>query len=243
MMEPTTKQPGTQGAGTADPGIVIRDGLGSGGKFPDTQSGVAPHAELALYEIWSPDGMGVPNQIIPLAKEPILSIPGIFKRPIVLVCLLAVLSAGTMQCDPPPPVGNPVRTIDIAALDRLMGNPDFNGLVVIMAAWCRPCREELPDLAELYAAYRDRGIRIVAVGIDSGGPREIQPLVDELKIPFPVYWAGPAATQHYRIAGIPTIMTIRGGRRLETIPGRHPRRFIEKKIEDLLERSTGVGTQ
>jgi len=35
------------------------------------------------------------------------------------------------------------------------------------ATWCVPCREEFPDLVRLEQKYRDRGVSILGVSIDS----------------------------------------------------------------------------
>ena len=47
---------------------------------------------------------------------------------------------------------------------------DFRGKVVVMniwATWCAPCVAEMPTLAKLQAAYKDRPVEVVAVSIDS----------------------------------------------------------------------------
>jgi thiol-disulfide isomerase/thioredoxin len=70
------------------------------------------------------------------------------------------------------------------ALDSLVGRPapaiafrevasgaqrriaDYRGSVVVLnlwATWCPPCREELPTLNRLQAAYRDRGVVVVTL--------------------------------------------------------------------------------
>src|SRR5262245_24408831 len=40
-------------------------------------------------------------------------------------------------------------------------------LVNFWATWCVPCREEFPDLARLEKAYRDKGVAVLGVSIDS----------------------------------------------------------------------------
>jgi len=47
---------------------------------------------------------------------------------------------------------------------------DFKGKVVVMniwATWCAPCKIEMPTLAKLQAAYKDKPVEVVAVSIDS----------------------------------------------------------------------------
>jgi thiol-disulfide isomerase/thioredoxin len=119
-------------------------------------------------------------------------------------------------------------------MTRIVARDDFSGLVVAMASWCPSCRKELPLLAELYRRHQKEGIAIVAVSVDADGPAAVQPLINTLDIPFPVYWAGPAAAGYYRLIGIPTLMVYDHGRLKEKIPGSQPLETMEAKIKDLL---------
>ncbi len=149
--------------------------------------------------------------------------------------LIAVLLlwAGLAHCSAPPPTTNPVRKIELAAFDSITSDSGFKGLVVIMAAWCPPCREELPVMAKLYEKYKSDGIQIVALSIDAEGPKALQPLINKVGVTFPVYWAGTPALQHYRISGIPLLMVYENGKLVQRLPGSHPRKTIEKIINTL----------
>lgn len=50
-----------------------------------------------------------------------------------------------------------------------MGDHLGNRPVVILfwATWCQPCQQELPFYESLYQRYRERGLRIVAISMDS----------------------------------------------------------------------------
>lgn len=39
-------------------------------------------------------------------------------------------------------------------------------LVNLWATWCKPCREEFPDLLKISAKYRDRGLKVIHVSTD-----------------------------------------------------------------------------
>lgn len=55
------------------------------------------------------------------------------------------------------------------ALDALRGKP----LVVnFWARWCGPCRKEIPDLVEMDAKYRGKGLTIVGLAIEDTDSRE-----------------------------------------------------------------------
>lgn len=55
------------------------------------------------------------------------------------------------------------------ALESLRGKP----LVVnFWARWCGPCRKEIPDLVEMNAKYRGKGLVIVGLAIEDADARE-----------------------------------------------------------------------
>lgn len=130
---------------------------------------------------------------------------------------------------------NPVRVIDVGELKRLMSESCFTGLAVVVASWCPPCKKELPILVDLYEKYRDDGIQIIGISVDADDPQAMQPLMDTLKIPFPIYWVGMEGVRAYRIAGIPTTMIIRKGQLVAARPGAQSRRQFTKIIRSLLE--------
>jgi thiol-disulfide isomerase/thioredoxin len=142
------------------------------------------------------------------------------------------VSSGQAAADVP---ANPVRPIDVSELNRQLIESHFTGLAVVMASWCPPCKKELPILADLYQKYRDDGIRIIGISVDADGPKAMQPLVDKLKIPFPIYWVGMEGAKAYRIAGVPTTMIFNQGQSVATRPGAQSRRQFTKIIRSLLE--------
>jgi thiol-disulfide isomerase/thioredoxin len=88
-----------------------------------------------------------------------------------------------------------------ASAQKLAGEVDAKGfaaavgkekgqvvLVNFWATWCVPCREEFPDLARLEKAYRDKGLAVLGISIDSA---KDLPAVDKflakVKPDFPNY--------------------------------------------------------
>lgn len=157
-------------------------------------------------------------------------------KPLILYPLLGslLLAIGTTGCSEQGSGPHTVRPIELKAMLRIVAKEDFSGLVVAMASWCPSCRKELPLLAELYRRHQEEGVEIVAVSVEADGPKAVQSLVNTLEIPFPVYWVGPAAAEHYRLIGIPTLIIYDHGRLREKIPGSQPLEALEAKIKTLL---------
>ena len=129
---------------------------------------------------------------------------------------------------------NPVQSVPIAAFDDIVRRSE-NCLVVVMAAWCHPCIEELPHLNALDRKYRPRGLKTVGISLDYAGPEAMQPIIDNLKIGFPIYWTGEAVIEKYAITKIPLLLFVRNGRILRRVHGGRDSAAIEKEIMAFLE--------
>lgn len=65
---------------------------------------------------------------------------------------------------------------------------DLEGKGVMLnfwATWCKPCEAEMPYMQELYPEYKDRGVEIVAVSLDST-ELVVDRFVDEYDLTFPI---------------------------------------------------------
>ncbi|MEO8610058.1 MAG: TlpA disulfide reductase family protein [Chloroflexota bacterium] len=77
-----------------------------------------------------------------------------------------------------------LQNIDGTTLDlrALRGLPV---LINFWATWCEPCKVEMPSLQAVYDAYKDRGLRIVAVNL--GESREaVRVWVRQMSLTFDV---------------------------------------------------------
>jgi thioredoxin-like negative regulator of GroEL len=131
--------------------------------------------------------------------------------------------------------GVTVEKISEAALDELISSDQKKMVVTFMAAWCGPCIDELPALNKLHQKYSPKGFNLIGISIDLEGPQAIQPIIDKLKIGFPVYWYGESAIQKYSVFAIPMIIWIKDGRIVERLPGRRSERELDKKIRKFLD--------
>ena len=157
------------------------------------------------------------------------------KRRSILVTVI-ILIAGFWSAGVTGTEKNTIQSLDHAGLENLMTNEATPHLIVAMAAWCGPCRKELPVLSKLFTKYQSSGLNIVGISLDLDGPGAMQPIVDKLGVNFPVYWVGEKAVKDYDIYAIPMLYLIKHGKVVEKIPGKRSEKFIEKKIEMLLQK-------
>ncbi|MBI5636460.1 MAG: TlpA family protein disulfide reductase [Nitrospinae bacterium] len=66
---------------------------------------------------------------------------------------------------------------------------DFSGKVLLLnfaSTWCVACYAEMPALNRLYAAYRGKGLAVVAVLVHDGGPAKAEKFAEKTAARFPV---------------------------------------------------------
>lgn len=77
---------------------------------------------------------------------------------------------------------------------------DYKGKVLILnfwATWCPPCRAEIPDFIEAYAANRDKGLEILGLSVDRMTPGQLLPFVSMAKINYPIALADVRIVEDY----------------------------------------------
>ena len=77
---------------------------------------------------------------------------------------------------------------------------DYKGKVLVLnfwATWCPPCRAEIPDFVEAYAANKDKGLEILGVSVDRMTADRLLPFVSKAKINYPVVLADAKIVQDY----------------------------------------------
>ncbi|MBI5895205.1 MAG: TlpA family protein disulfide reductase [Desulfobacterales bacterium] len=116
-------------------------------------------------------------------------------------------------------------------MHKIIAAKEFNGLVAVFASWCPPCRDELPDLATLYRKAKPENVQIIAVSMDKGDVDAVQRMVNELELPFPIYYVGEPLASKYKIVGVPTLMVVQQGQIVEKIPGQQSLRELAAKLK------------
>jgi cytochrome c-type biogenesis protein len=73
------------------------------------------------------------------------------------------------------------------------------------ATWCVPCREEMPGLEQLYEEYKDKGLEVIGVSVDSFGMDDrIKLFAERIGVTYPI-WHDPndAFTRTFKAIGVP----------------------------------------
>lgn len=128
-----------------------------------------------------------------------------------------------------------VQRMSFAELNHLITQKQGACLLFFMAAWCGPCKEELPILNKLYHQFRNKGLRIIGISIDVGGPAAIERVLQKKQVEFSVYWVGERAVDEYNLVGIPMTYLIKKGQIVEKIPGKCSYKFLRGRIADLIK--------
>lgn len=74
------------------------------------------------------------------------------------------------------------------------------------ASWCRPCRNDIPEVIELYEEYKDRGLVVLGVTVNDK-PENTVKTIKDLKIPYPqIMNGGQLTVKPYGINAIPHVI-------------------------------------
>lgn len=137
------------------------------------------------------------------------------------------------------------QTVQLVDLD---GNPvrlaDYRGRPVwvnFWATWCPPCQEETPVLRDVYAAYRDDGLALIAVSVQETTAEDVRRYVETYDLDHIVGFDATSAVFHaYQAFGLPTQVFIDGdGIIREVVLGPVSREQAGAIIDRLLDEPAG----
>lgn len=161
-----------------------------------------------------------------------------------LVLVASVLGMVWMQSEKYKPilVGEVAPDFSLFDLEgREVKLADYRDKVVFLnfwATWCKPCKEEMPSMEELYQILKDKDFSMLAVSIDKR-QSDIKPFKEELKLTLLILhdrWG--SVDRRYKLTGVPeTYIIDQNGILAEKIIG--PRDWTKtenvKVILDLLQ--------
>ncbi|HET8577695.1 MAG TPA: TlpA disulfide reductase family protein [Methylomirabilota bacterium] len=144
-----------------------------------------------------------------------------------LVLVLLAVSASTGAEDPAaalrlirPKPAQMAKEFKVATPEKTqLRLSDFKGKVIFLnfwATWCEPCKEEMPAMERLYQKYRDRGLLVLAISVDTEGAAVVTPFVKKYKFTFRI-GLDPrmSVTSLYGVWAVPSTFIIdREGKRI-----------------------------
>lgn len=80
-------------------------------------------------------------------------------------------------------------------------------LINFTATWCGPCKQELPELIQVYNEYHHKGLEIISVFLDSD-KNKVEAYIRDNKIPWSYSFDGKgwenSSARTWGISGVPT---------------------------------------
>jgi peroxiredoxin len=131
---------------------------------------------------------------------------------------------------------------DFTLKDVLQGQDytlsQFRGKVVLInffTFFCGPCREEMPDLNQVYHEYQSQGFQTLGIALSSD-PTQIRFLVKQLGLDYPVLIGNDQVSNAYgSVAVVPTTFIVdKSGNIVRKLEGTRSKGDIEKMVRDLL---------
>jgi thiol-disulfide isomerase/thioredoxin len=151
-----------------------------------------------------------------------------------LLTSAALWPAGPARLDP----------LDEAGFRQLLAASKGKVLLVnFWATWCAPCREEMPLLVKLEAAYRARGFRLVTVSADEPeDARQALEFLQKVGVPQPAYIKRAANDDKFITAvdakwsgALPALFLYdKSGRKVRSFIGEADFKLLETEIRKLL---------
>lgn len=115
----------------------------------------------------------------------------------------------------------------------------YRGKVLVvnfMAEWCASCWVELPGFVKLYREFKDRGLSMVGISVQSS-VEGTQTLIKQFSIPYPVFLdpEGKVAVERYRLTGMPsTFIYDKGGKLVKSLRGEVSAEVLRAIVEGLM---------
>ncbi|MBC7924576.1 MAG: redoxin domain-containing protein [Bryobacteraceae bacterium] len=118
------------------------------------------------------------------------------------------------------------------------------GSVVLLnfwATWCRPCREETPDIVRVYENYRGRGVTVAGVTVDKKPLDVVPAFVNQYRVSYPILIPVADSAVTDAVQSIPTSFLLdRKGRIARVWIGLLHEKELSGNIEELLAEAQGL---
>jgi thiol-disulfide isomerase/thioredoxin len=109
--------------------------------------------------------------------------------------------------------GKPLKLSGTLLSGRPLDWKEYEGKVVLVdfwATWCGPCRQELPNVLNMYHAYHDQGFDVIGICLDDD-PDQARTFIKQKQLPWSTLfsvdesqrgWSDPRAVE-FGVTGIP----------------------------------------
>ncbi len=141
----------------------------------------------------------------------------------------------------PVPEDRPAPTFDLPSLTGPGSISLRSGSIVVVniwASWCPPCRQEAPQLEQVWTRYRSRGVRFIGVDHQDTRAGGLS-FVREFGITYPVAFdPGGTVAARYGAVGVPTTFVVApNGRLAYRFLGKTTAAMLATTLDRLLGRS------
>lgn len=112
-------------------------------------------------------------------------------------------------------------------------------IIVFFATWCMPCLGQLQFLSAIQREYAERGLRVIAVGMDLDGRKVLEPFAVQSAHPYPILVANAALLRGEsafgRIRELPAVVVVdAAGKPFAAWTGFAEPAALRAKLEELL---------
>ena len=129
-----------------------------------------------------------------------------FLKGIALAAVFASAALATSSSGPAPAFqlsGRGGKTIDLS---------QFKGQVVMInfwASWCKPCRDEMPLLEDIYKKYKPMGFTLVGVNVEPDAKGAEAWLSKQKPVSFPIVFdTDSKVSKMYKVAVMPSTVFV-----------------------------------
>jgi len=117
---------------------------------------------------------------------------------------------------------------------------DYRGKVVLLdfwAAWCNPCRMEMPNVIRVYSEFQKKGFEIIGISLDSD-EAQFQTFIKDNKMSWPQIYEGKGWSsgigQSYAVSSIPATYLIdkKGKIRFKNVRGEKLKQAVQQLVTE-----------
>lgn len=110
-------------------------------------------------------------------------------------------------------------------------------LVDFWAVWCEPCIKAFPTINEIHNKYKDAGLKVVSVALDSGDHNDISKILKPHNLDYPGYVGSEDIKEKYGVIGYPSYYILNSdGSIYKKYVGENLYNQIDSDLEELFKK-------